>query len=185
MDFFSALWIIWIISEILLTGFMRAKKSAAKHDKSSLKILWLTISLSVSGGILLSKTPFILTDKHETLIYYAAIFLISCGLIIRWLAILKLRKSFTVNLSVSENQLLIRSGIYKYIRHPSYSGSLLSFLGLAVIFNNPLTGVIIFIPILISFLYRLKIEEALLKQVFGNEYTEYSKNSWKLVPKIF
>jgi len=175
----------WVVSEIILSRLKRARVSDNHFDKSSLKILWSTITVSVATGIILKNTNFAVTSKYITIIYYSGITLICLGLIIRWIAILKLKKSFTVNVSVSQNQEIVQSGIYKYIRHPAYSGSLLSFFGLGIVFNNFLTLTIIFIPTLFSFIYRIHIEEKLLTQVFGTEYTNYCQNTWKLIPKVY
>jgi protein-S-isoprenylcysteine O-methyltransferase Ste14 len=118
------------------------------------------------------------------LFYYIGILFIFIGLIVRWIAILTLKKSFTVNVTVSEDQTIIRTGIYKSIRHPSYLGSLFSFLGLGLAFNNWLTLLIIFLPICFAFLYRIKVEEAALKKVFP-DYSEYIKHTRCLVPGIY
>jgi len=131
--------IFWVLSEIILSRLMRANDSHTNYDKSSLKILWITICLSITLGIIFRNLNFAIIMKHATFIYYIGISIICIGLIIRWIAILKLKKSFTVNVSVTENQNIVQSGIYKHIRHPSYFGSLLSFCGLAIVFNNWLT----------------------------------------------
>jgi len=175
----------WILTEILLSSIVRTNDSNNNYDRSSLKILWITICISISLGIILKSPNFAFALKYASYSYYTGISLICVGLIIRWIAILKLKKSFTVNVSVVENQNIIQSGIYKHIRHPSYLGSLLSFCGLAVVFNNWLTFIIIFIPIFFSFMYRIHVEEKLLSQVFGTQYTDYIENSWKLIPKIY
>jgi protein-S-isoprenylcysteine O-methyltransferase Ste14 len=184
MNFLLIVSIFWVLSEIFLSRLTRANDSNNDYDKSSLKILWITICLSIILGIILRNPNFVLTPQYASFIYHIGISLICIGLIVRWMAILKLKKSFTVNVSVAANQTIVHSGIYKHIRHPSYLGSLLSFCGLGIVFNNWLTFIIIFIPIFSSFLYRIHIEEKLLSQVFGTQYRNYIKNSWKLIPKI-
>jgi len=185
MNLLLSISIFWVLSEIILAKLMRAKDAEDNYDKSSLKILWITICFSTTIGILISNSNFVLTQKYTTFVYNSGISLICIGLIIRWIAILKLKKSFTVNLSVSENQIIVQTGIYKKIRHPSYLDSLLSFFGFGLVFNNWFTLTIIFIPILFSFIYRIRIEEKLLSQIFGIQYTNYIENSWKLVPRVF
>ena len=106
-------------------------------------------------------------------------------MLIRWTSILKLKDSFTVDVSIRKDQTIIKDGIYKFIRHPSYSGSLLSFLGLSLVFTNVFTILIIVVPITIAFLHRIKIEENVLTDVIGTEYVEYSKQTKKLIPFIY
>jgi protein-S-isoprenylcysteine O-methyltransferase Ste14 len=74
-------------------------------------------------------------------------------------------------LAVHDNQRLINVGIYKYIRHPSYTGSLSSFAGFALSLNNGLSLIIIIVPILVAFTNHINIEEKLLLKQFGSAYT--------------
>ena len=185
MSLFLIISAIWILSEITLSQLMRSETSNVDYDKASLKILWITITVSIITGIIFSKTNIIISESFAIFVYYSGIGLICGGLIIRWIAILTLKKAFTVNVSISEDQRLVKFGIYKYIRHPSYLGSLLSFLGLGIVFNNWITFAVIFIPILISFLYRISVEEKVLIDAFGNQYREYVKCSKRLIPGIY
>lgn len=185
MKLFFFIWIAWLASEILLSRIMRSGNSGKSHDKSSLKILWITISLSVTAGVFLAKTGPAIINENYIVIYYSGLVLIVSGLLIRWMAILKLRKSFTVDVAIAVNQRIEDSGIYKHIRHPSYLGSLMSFAGLSIIFNHWISLIIIFIPVLSAFLYRINIEEKVMCTVFKDEYANYIKKSWKLLPYIF
>jgi len=170
---------------VILARLLKAKESGKNYDKSSLRILWATILLSIFFGIFIIFTGIGHLSLPYIYLYSTGIAIILLGLLIRWIAILTLKKSFTVNVSVSENQHVVKNGLYKIIRHPSYTGSLLSFLGLAIAFNNWVTMVIIFFPILFAFLYRIKVEEAVLIEAFGDEYKEYINISKKLMPVIY
>ncbi len=185
MNLFLIIAIFWVVSEIGLSRWRRSKDSQIDYDRSSLKILWITITISITLGFILKDTGFLLTDSDTAIIQHAGISMICLGLIVRWIAIIKLKKSFTVNVALANDQKLIQSGIYKYIRHPSYLGSLLSFLGLGIAFNNWITVIIIFIPILLSFLYRIQVEEKVLQKAYSQLYDNYVKTSWKLIPKVF
>jgi protein-S-isoprenylcysteine O-methyltransferase Ste14 len=175
--------IIWFFSEVILSRLLRSGNSI-DYDKSSLRILWITIILSIAIGLFLHFKSVGQLNYLPFLSYYIGILLIFGGLIIRWIAILTLKKSFTVNVSVSENQTIIRSGIYKSIRHPSYLGSLLSFLGLGLAFNNWITLLIIFLPICLAFLYRIEVEEDTLRKAFP-DYTEYMQHTKRLIPGVY
>jgi protein-S-isoprenylcysteine O-methyltransferase Ste14 len=105
--------IFWILSEIILSKIMRANNSDKNYDKSSLKILWITICISITLGTILRNSNYPLALQYDLFIYHIGISFIIIGLITRWIAILKLKKSFTVNVSVAENQIIVQSGIYK------------------------------------------------------------------------
>ena len=178
--------LVWLLSEIGLARIKHSRTKDSKElDKSSLRFLWMTIIASIFIGIFIGMRGigFITVKSH--FISEVGLFLIVLGLIVRWTAILTLKKYFTVNVSIQSNHKIIDKGIYKLIRHPAYAGSLLSFLGLGLAFSNWLSTLVIFIPILIAFIYRIRVEEKALVQAFGGEYTNYSKTTKRLIPKIY
>lgn len=176
----------WLLSEIILNRARRSEaKDSSRLDKSSLRFLWIAILLSVFIGVFLGVKGVGFIRVRHHLLSLCGIFLMLLGLVIRWAAILTLRNYFTVNVSILPGHQIVKKGIYKYIRHPSYTGSLVSFLGLGLAFSNWLSTIIIFIPILIAFIYRIQVEEKALIQAFGDEYLAYSRNTKRLIPMIY
>lgn len=111
--------------------------------------------------------------------------LIISGMIVRFFAIRALGEYFTVNLGIDHGHKLINHGLYKYIRHPSYTGSLLSFFGFGLSLNNWISMLVVVIPVLLSFIYRIHIEEDLLRAEFGSAYEDYCNRTKRLVPLIY
>jgi len=180
--------LVWIISEIILARVKHSKTEDSKGlDKSSLRFLWITIIICVFIGVFLGvwRIGWRIGYIPVKFISLIGLVLIVLGLIVRWTAILTLKKYFTVDVSILKEHKIIDKGIYKFIRHPAYAGSLLSFLGLGLSFSNWLSTLVIFIPILIAFIYRIRVEEKALVQAFGEEYTNYSKATKRLVPMIY
>ncbi len=177
---------IWMLSEIILARARHSQTKASKElDKSSLTYLWITILLSTFIGVFLGLRDLGFVAAKNHFISTAGIFLLLLGLIIRWTAIVTLKKYFTVKVTIFENHQIIKKGIYRFIRHPGYAGSLLSFLGLGLSFSNWLSTLIIFIPILTAFIYRIRVEEKALLDAMGEEYLNYSKVTKRLIPKIY
>jgi len=185
MYIFIIIWGCWFLSEILLNRLLRAKSPASKAwDKSSLRLMWAAIITSILVGV----TVMIYVPAYISRSYfagYAGLLLIVCGIIIRFTAVRTLGRFFTVNLAVHDHHHLVKNGPYKYIRHPSYTGSLLSFLGLGISFNNWVSLLVIFLPVSASFIYRIHVEEKLMLQQFGSEYNEYQKDTKRLIPLIY
>lgn len=177
---------MWFFSELALAVLKRSRPgSTSKKDKSSFWWLWVTILISVCAGVYCGILGIGHIGHIRFWFGYAGIVLILLGLVIRWLAILTLRRFFTVDVAIARGQEIIRKGLYAHIRHPAYSGSLMSFLGLGIAFSNWLSTIIIFVPILTAFLYRIKIEEAAMREAFGEPYSDYCKNTKRLIPGIF
>ena len=185
MYIFIIIWASWLVSEILLSKLLRSKQPTSKElDSNSLLLMWITIGISISiGVIVMIFVPVHISKSH--LVGYFGLFLIVCGAIVRFAAIKALGNLFTVNLAIHEDQHIVKTGLYRFVRHPSYTGSLLSFVGLGVSFNNLISLLVIFIPIFFSFIYRIKVEERLMLQKFGSEYSDYQKTTKRLIPFIY
>jgi len=182
---FFIIWSVWLISEILLNRLLLSKGREKKDvDKNSLKVIWIVLGISLISGVI-SGIYLRMPVLRTIWINYAGLMLIIIGMVIRFNAIMILGKYFTVDLSVQKDQELIVKGMYKYIRHPSYTGSLISFLGFSLSFNNWISLIIIVLPVFLSFLYRIKIEEKLMSDQFGIKYLEYKKKTWRLIPMIY
>jgi protein-S-isoprenylcysteine O-methyltransferase Ste14 len=79
----------------------------------------------------------------------------------------------------------VKNGLYRNIRHPSYTGFLLRYLGGGLAFANWLSLIIIFLPMLAAILYRIKVEEGALIEAFGSEYIDYASSAKRLIPKVY
>jgi protein-S-isoprenylcysteine O-methyltransferase Ste14 len=111
--------------------------------------------------------------------------LMVAGTALRWSAIRALWSYFTVNVSILEGQRVIKRGLYGVVRHPAYTGLLLRYFGFGLAFANWLSAALIFLPLLMATLYRIRVEEAALREHFGEEYAAYASVTKRLVPGIY
>jgi protein-S-isoprenylcysteine O-methyltransferase Ste14 len=174
----------WCFSEIVLGRLLHSKGSGTL-DRSSLRLLWVAIVPAVTLGGYLGGHGIGYVAAGAALVSICGLAFIVIGLIIRWVAILTLKKYFTTDVSIQSEHKLMTEGIYGIVRHPAYSGSLLSFLGLGLTFANWLSTVVIFVPVLCAFLYRIKVEEAALTAHFGESYIAYRGRVKRLIPYIY
>jgi protein-S-isoprenylcysteine O-methyltransferase Ste14 len=181
---FIVIWVVWFLSEVYLNIFMRsAKGQKENHDQNSMSWIWLIILGSV-GLAVLSVNWIQLPVMHSPLINNAGLVIILSGMVLRFIAIRSLGKFFTVNLTLHSNHHLITTGPFRYLRHPSYTGLLLSFFGLGLSLNNWISLFSLVIPIFVIILKRVDLEEKMLISQFGQEYLDYRKKTWKLIPGI-
>ena len=176
---------VWFLSEFFLARTKRSLPSDKQEDKSSLRTIWTTIILSVNAGVFMGIQRLGHIELQNALMPFVGYIFIICGLIIRWTAVLTLKRQFTVDVSIRSGHKIISHGIYRIIRHPSYLGTILSFLGLGIYFSNYISIIVIALPITIVFLYRISIEEQALIQSFGDEYRDYCKTTRRLIPRIY
>jgi len=177
--------LVWIISEIVLARLKHSGSTSSKLDKSSLRLLWSTIVLGIVAGNVLAIYRVGTIHTGAVYIAFSGLALIVVGLVLRWIAILTLWKYFTVDVSIVNEHKLVNTGLYKFVRHPAYTGSLLSFLGLGLAFSNWLSLLVIFVPVAAAFVHRINVEERVLGSFFGDQYVRYSATTKRLIPKIY
>ncbi len=178
--------LVFLFMELYLNFRYRNKKERKKAaDKNSLSILWITIvSAFVLGGFGW-RFPSAAMTQGQPYVYYFGMFFAISGLVLRQVAIRQLGKSFTVDVQIAQGQDLKRSGLYAYIRHPSYTGILMAFTGLAITYANWISLAVILVPVFCAFAYRIRIEEAALRAEFGPAYDEYCRQTKRLIPFIY
>ena len=178
--------ILWFVSEVALSRMLHSsRKSATSKDKASLRTLWLTIVPATVIGSLLGGSRLGYVSSWSLGISWIGLALIFIGLIIRWSAIVALRKYFTADVAIASGQKLVDTGLYAVVRHPSYSGAILSFIGLGLTFSSWLSTIIIAVPIFFAFRHRIKVEEQALTEFFGDTYVQYTHRVKRLIPLIY
>lgn len=173
---------IWLTSEILINRLYRKGGGEfANHDKGSLKLIWSAVVVAVSCSIFISANFNFPINASER-VSQSGLILILSGCILRFYAIRELGKEFTTTVKISSTHKLKMNGLYGVIRHPSYLFSLLSFAGFGISLNNWASLIALIALMFPAFLYRIKIEESVLIDRFGNEYLNYRKRTWMLIP---
>ena len=85
-------------------------------------------------------------------------------------------------MQVTSDQRIVTNGPYSVVRHPSYSGALLTLLGLGLSAKTWAGTLVILVLFGLVYGYRISIEENLLKAEFGQEYADYAKKTKRLIP---
>jgi len=91
--------------------------------------------------------------------------------------------NWSATVTVKEDHALVRSGPYATVRHPIYSGLLLAGLGTALAIGEVHSLLAVAIGI-VGFRVKSKLEERFMIEQFGQQYEEYRRHSWALVPFV-
>jgi protein-S-isoprenylcysteine O-methyltransferase len=109
----------------------------------------------------------------------------AAGLALRWYAIRVLGRLFTVDVAIARDHVLVESGPYRWLRHPSYTGALLAFVALGLSYANLLAVATLVVVPAMAFAWRIVVEERALGDAFGPAYAEYRRRTWGLVPGVW
>ncbi len=186
MSLAAYLGLLYLVSEALLIVARRSRQSAdSTKDAGSLRLLWIVILVSILLGVNLSRRWPVAALPHQHVFAVVGFVIFIVGLILRWYSIIQLGRFFTVNVAIAEDHELIESGPYRWVRHPSYTGALLAFLGFGFSLGNWLALLVIMVPIFFAFGYRMNVEERALRSALGDRYTSYTRRTKRLVPFIY
>jgi len=103
------------------------------------------------------------------------------GLSIR--ARIVLGTNWSASVTIKHDHEIIRSGPYRWARHPIYTGLLLAFVGSAIA-RGEWRGVLAVLIALASLWRKLRLEERWLEEEFGDEYADYQRSVSALIPFI-
>lgn len=177
---------VWALSEVVLfVSTDWACRGAALRDRGSRALLWLAIIAGISAGTAARCVAGAGIGMPEPWLSGASLTLLSAGLAIRWAAILTLGRYFSTCIAIHHDHRLVRTGLFRWVRHPSYSGLLLLFLGLGISYGNWLSFALIVVPFAAALLYRIRVEEASLREALGEDYVEHCRRTKRLLPGIF
>lgn len=176
----------WVLPEVVAWKAKRSTGSSNSRDQGSLKLIVVLWWIGIAMNFLLSfLLPYAAIPWERTSLFFVGIGLMLLGIALRWYSVTILGKYFTFDVATHEGQVLIEAGPYRYIRHPSYSGALLSLLGFGLSLGN-WAGLAASLSCLgFAYAYRIPIEESALTSALGETYRQYQKRTWRLVPFLF
>lgn len=183
--------IFWIVlamcygPELIGSFTQRSAEGAQRHDRGSKFVVITSIWLAIGAGFAASLVPAAAMTWSRLGFFWSGIVLMLAGAAFRWYAIRVLGRYFTRDVAISPGQTVVRTGPYRYVRHPSYSGSLVTMLGIGVTLTNWLSLLVIVLIGLLGYGYRIRVEEAALRRGLGDAYVHYAQSTKRLIPFVF
>ena len=187
------LFLFLCVTELLLWRITRVDPGYEKKDRGSLNIIFLVVIISAQlaklSAVNLPQFSFVvalgLDALGKTAYYWAGLCIFASGVVLRWFSVFYLGHLYTFEVAIARDHQVISRGPYRYLRHPAYTGSLLSFIGIGICAGNFLSLILFTLPIFYALLHRIKIEEAALSEALGAAYLDYAKKTPRLIPLVY
>ena len=184
---------VLLVSELFLMRSRLSSDSERTADRGSLRLLMAIIFISVVLAWLVGRALpearlaalLSLDPAAITLVHWIGVGVFAAGLGLRWWAIAWLGRLFTFDVSIAADHRVIDTGPYRLVRHPAYTGSILSFAGIGLCGGNVVSLLLLVVPITLAFLRRIAIEEAALVSALGPDYLDYASRTKRLVPYVY
>lgn len=176
--------LIWVVPEWIGVWTKRAKDNAVKRDRGSKAVLIGLLWVGLFFAFRFAQFPSFTYVWHRSLWFFIGIVIMLVGVILRAYAIRVLGRYFTQDVMIRPDQQVIQTGPYRYIRHPSYSGTLIVMLGIGIAMTNWLSLIVLMACAFIGHLYRVRVEEKALCEGIGQPYVDYMRRTKRFIPFI-
>jgi len=182
---FYVVYALWLFSELVIGGIIpRSRRRGAPiiyEDKSSRSLIALSTFLSLAIAFLFASSGI---ASLPTGVFYLGIGLMVAGILLRQWSIAVLGRYFSRTVGVQEGQVVVDRGPYRLVRHPAYTGSLLTIVGLGFVLQSWGAVLVLIAFFGVAFGYRIHVEEGVLTSKLGDEYVAYTKRTKRLIPYV-
>jgi protein-S-isoprenylcysteine O-methyltransferase Ste14 len=182
----------WIFAAVFLFAFvpefgLMARSRPApgeKTDRGSTAVIAMSGWIGMMAAFAVARMPAFLIVRGQKIWFALGLAALLCGTMLRRHCWRVLGRYFTGNVKAESDQPVIQEGAYRWIRHPSYSGGMLMYIGVGLALTNWLSLLIIAGTGFAAYLYRVRVEERALVEKLGSRYEEYMRRTKRFIPFV-
>jgi protein-S-isoprenylcysteine O-methyltransferase Ste14 len=184
-ELIGGLWLLWCLYWFVAAGATKATARRESLASRATHLIPLVIGLIL---IAIPRLPGNVLSGHvlppSLALYWVGIGLMVAGLGFTVWARVHLGANWSGTVTLKESHELVRSGPYAWVRHPIYTGLLTAILGNAIA-RDEWRAVIGFALVVASLVWKLKLEERWMREIFGDQYVKYAREVRALVPGVY
>jgi protein-S-isoprenylcysteine O-methyltransferase Ste14 len=184
--FFSNLFLILVLAAYLSDYMLvrlaergRGDGSSRRGDSGSFLTIYGASLLALAFAVLCRFRGW---GVATGLFQYLGLVVLVLGSLFRDWAIYRLGRFFSRVVEIEADHRLITDGPYRFIRHPAYTGMALINVGAVMALGSWIGAMATLVLILAATYYRIRVEEKLLLETFGDQYQQYMRHTWRLIP---
>jgi protein-S-isoprenylcysteine O-methyltransferase Ste14 len=175
----------FVLSEVSIRVRSAMSRGGSNVDRGSI----VAVVLAVAGGALVAvwsatAVP-AATIPGGRVPVVVGVLIMWLGVALRQWAVWTLGRFFTVVVRVTAGQSVVERGPYRWVRHPSYTGLLVTLVGAGVALANWLSVLALAILPTVGLVVRILVEERALLAALGEPYREYAGRHRRLVPGVW
>ena len=177
-------WVAWLVIWIVAA---RGVKKVRAHEPTSTRLAYilpkiltalLLFSPMFRRGVLSQRFIGISPAAQWTGVAFTAL-----GILFTIWARVHIGRNWSARVVIKEQHELVRTGPYRFVRHPIYTGLLIAIAGTALV-TGEWRGVVALVFAILGFAWKAKREEAILFGEFGEDYARYRSETGMLLPRI-
>lgn len=175
---------------VLLEWRVRLRSHVNQHgsrsDRGSQAAVVASICVGLVGGLVLAGTAHgsaIAAARWP--IFVVGLSLMIAGIALRQWAVVVLGQFFTVDVRVHPGQSVVERGPYRWMRHPSYTGMILTFVGSGLAVGNWAALAVLTVAPIAGLVIRIHFEERALLEGLGEPYRRFAASRPRLLPGLW
>ncbi len=184
-----AFWLAYaacFLPEMICAFWQTSGATDRRRDRWSYPILVVGLVGSVILACNVSASwPMARINKDQTTMLVAGTLVMVGGAAFRWYSTRVLGRFFTRDVAIREDHRIVRDGPYRYLRHPSYSGGILSMIGVGLALDNWASLIVIIGAPIAVYAYRMSVEKTALAEAFGDSYRAYQRETRRILPFVY
>jgi protein-S-isoprenylcysteine O-methyltransferase len=181
---YALLGLFFALERFLRTGAEAKALERGQFDRGSTLLVGAAFNMPFLLAPLLNRLG-LGRMRGGGVVGWSGVFIAGAGLVLRVTAMRMLGAAYTRTLRVSERQRVVRSGVYRFVRHPGYLATILVWTGAALALANWVATALTAATLFLTYRYRIRAEERMLVATFGREYTEYAARTRRLIPFLY
>jgi protein-S-isoprenylcysteine O-methyltransferase Ste14 len=177
---------VWVLLEWRIRLLSVFNRAGNRFDRGSMQIVVATFGAGIVGGLELARRlhASAITDARWP-VFVAGLVVMCVGIALRQWAVALLGPYFTVDVRVHAGQTVVERGPYRWVRHPSYAGLILIFIGLGLALGNWAALVVLAVVPTVGLVVRIKTEERALLEGLGEPYRRFAASRPRLFPGVW
>lgn len=165
---------------------VRRRGTAVSQDRWTKWIVVLASRAGVFGALAIAAlVPGLRAGANNWWTLGLGVAILLAGVALRAWAIVTLGRYFRREVTIEPGQRLVRRGPYRWLRHPSYTGILLSLGGLGLAFGSWVGAAVAVLVMFAGMLPRIRVEERALAAAFGTDYQDYANSAARMLPYVW
>lgn len=176
----------FVLSELLIRVRSERNRDGSRVDRTSVLVVQATVIGGLGGAVLLERrlTGAAIAGAQWPL-FVAGIVLMCAGIALRQWAVGTLGRFFTIDVRVQPSQTVVDRGPYRWVRHPAYTGLILTFFGFGLALGNWAALAVAFLVPTAGLVYRIHVEERALLEGLGDPYRRFAASRARLFPGVW
>jgi protein-S-isoprenylcysteine O-methyltransferase Ste14 len=182
---FNIALVVWVLSEWSVRLRSRLNRAGVRLDRNSTLVVVACTFAGLIGAITIARRTHAAALPDARWLFVAGLVLMGAGIAFRQWAVAVLGRFFTVDVRVQPGQTVVERGPYRWLRHPSYTGLIATFVGIGLALDNWAALAVVAVVPTAGLVFRIHFEERALLDSLGEPYRRFAAGRSRLFPGIW